>query len=316
MTTIDNSQKIETELTEVMIASKPNKITIKKKIETNIQKQSISQLDEMNTATEIEPMNAQATAFVAEAKKQRKPRTKKEIVVEEDPVDTIPEPIVPTLPNKAHSFSNKGGKKAMMTAEPADPDAEEEVEAEEEEDEEVLQARAVLEKAERKKLEKDIRANITEHRKTSCDQIEKQRQEILAKIQALNAENSALQSKFVDTHEGKLDDEIIAIQLVKNKKTKGKREIKLPEYVRPPNYASQYIPADTILVSKLGGAEMKVKYDGNKFINEDCGTEYETLRKATIAFTLAMNKKSIPDAWTFWKTEDGKKINRLDLNPL
>jgi len=283
MTTIEN--KIETEPTEVMIASKKT-IIIKKKIETNIQEQSIPQIEaKMNTEV-----------------KEKKPRQKKtsKIVVEEDPVDTIPEPepIVPA--NKFYTPTEE----------------EEEAEAEAMEDDEVLQARAVLEKAERKKLEKDIRANITEHRKTSCDQIEKQRQEILAKIQALNAENSALQTKFVDTHEGKLDDEIIAIQLVKNKKTKGKREIKLPEYVRPPNYASQHIPADTILTAKLGIETWKVKYDGNKFINEECGTEYETLRKATIAFTLATNKKSIPDAWTFWKTADGRKINRLDLNPL
>jgi hypothetical protein len=283
-------QKIDLPFIETSIASKAKKITIKKKIETNIQEQSISQLDEMNTANEVEPMNAQATAFVAEAKKQRKPRTKKVVIDEEaNTIATIPEP---------------------------EPEPEPAVEEEEEEDEEVLQARAILEKAERKKLEKDIRTNILEHRKTLAEQTEKQRQEILAKIQALNAEQLALQHKFADIHEGRLDEEIIAIQLVKNKKAKGKREIKLPEYVRPPNYASQYIPADTILVSKLGGEEMKVKYDGNKFINEDCGTEYETLRKATIAFTLAMNKKSIPDAWTFWKTADGKKINRLDLNPL
>lgn len=266
MTTIEN--KIETEQTEIMIAPPATKIIIKKKIETKIQEQSIPKIEaEMNTEV-----------------KEKKPRQKKtKMVIEEDPVDTIPEPepIVPAY-NKVY------------------------IPTEEEEEAE----------AERKKLENDIRANITDHRKTSCDQIEKQRQEILTKIQALNAENSALQAKLVDTHEGKLDDEIIAIQLVKNKKTKGKREIKLHEYVRPPNYASQYIPADTILTAKLGFETWKIKYDGNKFINEECGTEYETLRKATIAFTLATNKKSIPDAWTFWKTTDGKKINRLDLNPL
>lgn len=284
MTTIEN--KIETEQTEIMIAPPATKIIIKKKIETKIQEQSIPKIEaEMNTEV-----------------KEKKPRQKKtKMVIEEDPVDTIPEPepIVPAY-NKVY----------IPTEE------EEEAEAEAHEEQAVADARVVLEKAERKKLENDIRANITDHRKTSCDQIEKQRQEILTKIQALNAENSALQAKLVDTHEGKLDDEIIAIQLVKNKKTKGKREIKLHEYVRPPNYASQYIPADTILTAKLGFETWKIKYDGNKFINEECGTEYETLRKATIAFTLATNKKSIPDAWTFWKTTDGKKINRLDLNPL
>jgi hypothetical protein len=76
-------QKIDLPFIETSIAPKAKKLTIKKKIETNIQEQSISQLDEMNTANEVEPMNAQATAFVAEAKKQRKPRTKKLVVEEE-----------------------------------------------------------------------------------------------------------------------------------------------------------------------------------------------------------------------------------------
>jgi hypothetical protein len=91
---------------------------------------------------------------------------------------------------------------------------------------------------------------------------------------------------------------------------------KAPSYVRPPNYSQLYIPEGTILVSHYGDTTMTVRFDGSKFIDEEEQVEYNTLRQATIAFTNAMNKKSIPDTWIFWKTIDGQSIYRLDQTPL
>lgn len=95
-----------------------------------------------------------------------------------------------------------------------------------------------------------------------------------------------------------------------------KKVKKLPEYVRPPNYAVQYIPVNTILVARLMGTEWKVKFDGKSFTNQTTSEVYETLRKATIAHQIAVGAKSIPDAWTHWKTADGQSIARLDITPL
>jgi len=95
-----------------------------------------------------------------------------------------------------------------------------------------------------------------------------------------------------------------------------KKVKKLPEYVRPPNYPVLYIPASTILVARLMGTEWKLKYDGKSFINQATSEVYETLRKATIAHQIAVGAKSIPDAWTHWKTADGQSIARLDITPL
>ena len=95
-----------------------------------------------------------------------------------------------------------------------------------------------------------------------------------------------------------------------------KKVKKLPEYVRPPNYAVLYIPASTILVARLMGTEWKVKFDGKSFINQETSEVYETLRKATIAHQIEVGAKSIPDAWTHWKTADGQSIARLDITPL
>jgi len=95
-----------------------------------------------------------------------------------------------------------------------------------------------------------------------------------------------------------------------------KKVKKLPEYVRPANYAVQYIRANTILVARLMGTEWKVKFDGKSFTNQTTSEVYETLRKATIAHQFAVGAKSIPDAWTHWKTADGQSIARLDITPL
>lgn len=128
-------QKIERPFTESIIPAKAKKITIKQtqsnKIETKIDESiiSINQADNMNT--EIETMNAQATAFVAEAKKKNppKPRTKKPLVIEKEedaPVIVAPEPepeIAPAVEEdeeaqlKRRLAEIQAGKKAQQVRE-------------------------------------------------------------------------------------------------------------------------------------------------------------------------------------------------------
>jgi hypothetical protein len=199
MTTIENqtetmiSQNTNLPNENPDIILKPKKVG-KKKSDTNNQEKTILQLDK------VEPMNAKASAFVAEAKKQAQAPDLNYIK------DTIPAP--------------------NTIAEPEPEPAEEE----EEENDEVLKAREIVEKAERKKLEKNIRTNIADHRKSYADQTENKRKEILVKLKELKAEFNALQTKIIDINEGRLDDEIIATQLVKNKKAKTKGEHKEPTY--------------------------------------------------------------------------------------
>jgi len=180
-------QKIERSFTESVIEPKAKTLIIKKsksnKIETKIDESiiSINQADNMNTETET--MNAQATAFVVEAKKKNptKPRTKK-LVIDE-------------------------GANTIATIPPPEPEIAPVVEAVEEDEEAELLSR--LAEIKKQKAQKEARTNIVEHRKNYAGKVEEQRQEILAKIQALNAEQLALQHKFADIHEGRLDDEII-----------------------------------------------------------------------------------------------------------
>jgi hypothetical protein len=148
--------------------------------------------------------------------------------------------------------------------------------------------------------------------------LEKQANEIQDEIALLQGTDDAELYEIITRNETLKREAFPTIKKVKEEggEVKEKKEKKLPTYVRPPNYAVSYLPKNIILVAKLMGTEMKLKFDGKQFINQTTKEVYETLRKATIAHQLATGAKSIPDAWTHFKTADGKSIARLDITPL